>query len=261
MNTNNDGKVAVPKGQSSQARSSGVIVNPTTALATAVSCREKEVVKLLLSTGVDVNGDENNKCTPLHCAAIEGQVEIARLLIDAGADLEAIGSEGKTPLQTAIFHEKHRVAVCLIDSGADVNNSGVPRFEGFRTLSPLRMAVSSKGTRCLKIAQRLLEAGSIVNESPRSALMSAVANGSIEMVAALLKAGAEVNVVDEHGWSPLMYAASSNRADSVKLLLDRNADGSVRLPPRDPDFANLTAFEIAKAKNNRAVLKTLKRDV
>ena len=237
------------------------VVNGHTPLTEAVSCRETKIVKLLLAAGVNVNGCNEVGDTALHCAAIHGQVPIAKALLTNGADAEATGRDGKTPLQVAIFHEQLRLTKCLIDHGANVNNAGIPRSAGFQTSSPLRMSARSKGKRHLEIMHMLLEAGAVVNESPRCALMEAAADGSVEMVAALLAAGAEVNAVDEHGWSPLMYAASSNRADSVKLLLEAGADASVKLPAKDADFPNMTAIEIASADGSRKVVELLENAV
>ena len=44
----------------------------------------------------------------------------------------------------------------------------------------------------------------------------------------LLEAGAEVNAVDSHGFSPLHRAVSSGISDSVQLLLDHGADVNSR---------------------------------
>jgi ankyrin repeat protein len=39
---------------------------------------------MAMMTGVDVNGQNSDGCTPLHFAAEQGHVDVARLLIDKG---------------------------------------------------------------------------------------------------------------------------------------------------------------------------------
>src|SRR5574337_1022092 len=58
-----------------------------------------------------------------------------------------------------------------------------------------------------------------------SALMMAVLKG--EVAKRLLAADAPVN---QSGWTPLMYAAYSGRADMVALLLEKGADVNARAP-------------------------------
>jgi ankyrin repeat protein len=59
--------------------------------------------QLLLRFKADPNAREKaNRGTPLHVAAFQGQLEIARLLVRAGANVNARDNEGLTPL----FHAK-----------------------------------------------------------------------------------------------------------------------------------------------------------
>ena len=60
-------------------------------------------------------------------------------------------------------------------------------------------------------------------------LMLAAHTGDLARVQALLSAGAEVNELDEHGWSPLMKACYNHElkrgfADVVQALIDAGAD-------------------------------------
>src|SRR5262249_43753513 len=57
-------------------------------------------------------------------------------------------------------------------------------------------------------------------------LLMAVPFGPTEIVRTLLDAGAKVNVQDYRGFTPLMLAAATDRAnpETVKLLLAHNAD-------------------------------------
>ena len=61
-----------------------------------------EAVKQYLAAGTDVNAKNDRGRTPLHDAAINGHYAIAELLIAAGADVNAKDESGETPLDVAI---------------------------------------------------------------------------------------------------------------------------------------------------------------
>ena len=58
--------------------------------------------------------------TPLHIAALWGELEMATVLLDAGADIDARGEDDYTPLHYAIEQEKPEVAELLIARGANL---------------------------------------------------------------------------------------------------------------------------------------------
>ena len=66
----------------------------------------------------------------------------------------------------------------------------------------------------------------------RPAFRMAVLNGAVESVRLHLRAGEDVNAVDEKGRSPLMLAASKGRVDICGLLLAEGADPALRVRPK-----------------------------
>ena len=74
----------------------GADVNTMTAsLHRAAYNKHKEIIELLITNGVDVNGKNDAAETPLHLATTK---EIAELLIANGADVNATDKYGETPL-------------------------------------------------------------------------------------------------------------------------------------------------------------------
>jgi tetratricopeptide (TPR) repeat protein len=59
------------------------------------------IVDLLLVSGADVNAMDQNRCTPLHAAAVVSVPEFIFLLLKHGADVNAKNKHGKSPLDLA----------------------------------------------------------------------------------------------------------------------------------------------------------------
>jgi hypothetical protein len=82
-------------------------------------------------------------------------------------------------------------------------------------------------------------------------VIAAVKDGDVAALDRLLGNGADVNERDEHGWTPLNWAAGKGDAKLVAQLIDRGAD--VTLTGRD----NRTALMIAKAADRSEVVEML----
>lgn len=68
---------------------------------TAVNNNDIALVKKLLQLGENPNHQDQEDKTPLHYAAIKGNVEIAQILLEAGADPNAKDPLDYTPLHFA----------------------------------------------------------------------------------------------------------------------------------------------------------------
>lgn len=80
-----------------------------TPLSAAAEAGQLEMVRELISRGADVNKcnevEGSPRSTPLVCAAISGSADrdqILQLLIKAGADLDQVGADGRTALSHAV---------------------------------------------------------------------------------------------------------------------------------------------------------------
>jgi ankyrin repeat protein len=86
----------------------------------------------------------------------------------------------------------------------------------------------------VEIIQALLKAGAdpnTANGTGATVLMDAAMSGSVDAVKALVDAGANVNAFDnKNGQTALMFAAWENRADVIRFLIQRGAD--VRISSR-----------------------------
>ncbi|KAL2257903.1 hypothetical protein VTK26DRAFT_8997 [Humicola hyalothermophila] len=73
--------------------------------------------------------------SPLHMAALKGQLKILQILLDRGADANALDGTGRAALHCAIEGSHTDAVRLLVDRGADVAQPDA------RGLSPLRLAV------------------------------------------------------------------------------------------------------------------------
>ena len=90
-------------------------------LATAAANCDREVVKLLISKGADVNEKGEEGLTALHTAAENGNNDVAELLIEKGADITATYKYKWTPLHIAADNGHQEIAELLLTKGAPVN--------------------------------------------------------------------------------------------------------------------------------------------
>lgn len=88
----------------------------------AVSRGEPAEVRQLIEQGRDVNRGNSAGETPLHLAAMRGDMGMAWLLLDGGADFNATDDTlGYTPLQIAALRGHAEICEALIRYGASVD--------------------------------------------------------------------------------------------------------------------------------------------
>lgn len=79
----------------------------------------REIMRLLIAHGADVNTRQDGDWMPLHQAAFAGNLPLAELLLDAGADVHARAADGSTPLDKAAERSHDAVAELLRTRGAE----------------------------------------------------------------------------------------------------------------------------------------------
>ena len=144
----------------------------------------------------------------------ERRVEIAKLLIKARADLDVDDGFGATALYEAIYDRYDGLALLLIESGAKVNSKTGVYIDGTGDITPLHRATGSP-----KILKELLAHGADVSSRDsegETALLWAVRAAKLESVHLLIKAGADLNVMDKEGRTPQSLAATWGKFDSKK---------------------------------------------
>ena len=165
---------------------------------------------------------------PLMRAAAIGNVDEVRRLLDAGADVnEQLEGVGITALMLAARRGYLEIVKVLLKAGADPNAVGGITHVGFYT--PLIMAMNRENKNRLEVIDALIAAGARLNPPapfPESPLDNAVNKNDIEMIRALLQRGSDVNWEDGSGNTALATAATKAEPnlDVVRLLLAAGAD-------------------------------------
>ena len=191
---------------------------PSPVLLYAVSC--PEIFDLALDRGADPRVRKGS-ITLLMRAAWRGIAAQVSRLIGLGLDLEAATDSGATALTEARDLD---IARALIEAGANVN----PVRGGW---SPLMRAAQA---RTVEQVDYLLTAGAdpnIVSSNSASALTVAQARRDGPASKAIAKRLARVtkpDIRDERGRTSLFHAAMRGDAETVRRLLARGADPTVR---------------------------------
>jgi ankyrin repeat protein len=176
-----------------------------TPLAEAATLGDASMLGRLLNAGADVNAVNSEGQTALMLVARTGDVESAQLLIRRGAEVDARELwRGQTALMWAAAECQPAMVRALVAHGADVNaRSNVNRWERDVTAEPRRKYMPLGGWTPLLFAAR---------------------QGCPDAAAALVEAGADVNLQDPDLVSPLVTAIVNGHYDVARLLIEKGAD-------------------------------------
>ena len=156
---------------------------------------------------------------PMFSAAYYGNLPAVRALLESGVDVnKSLTTKGRTTaLMLAAMCGYVAIVKLLIEKGADLNMVHLTTGA-----TALYRAAEQYYPVCV---MELLKAGAdvnIANNDGQTPLMVAVKRGSISLVALLIHYGADVNVVDNNGMNPLALTACNigkNSYDRMVALL------------------------------------------
>jgi ankyrin repeat protein len=159
------------------------------ALLAATQTDQIAVARALIAAGADVNAKDNMEDSPFLYAGAEGRNAILKMTLAAGADLTSLNRYGGTALIPAAHHGHVEAVRILLGTRIDKDH---------------------------------------VNKLGWTALMEAIILGDggpvqTEIVQLLVQAGANVNVADRDGVTPLRHAKQRGYAEMVRILKSRGA--------------------------------------
>jgi ankyrin repeat protein len=144
-------------------------------------------------------------------------------LLDAGLPADALDRDG-WPFIVLAAEGSPKCLALLIDRGAALDAA----FNG--RLTPVALAAQERRLDCLNI---LLERGASpqAKAPSKQAPLHDVIGGACANL--LIQHGADVDAIDPDGWTPLMWAGARGRIDVMDALLDAGADSTLRNPHGD----------------------------
>ena len=190
----------------------------------------RKVVLTVLNDGADANAQDEHGRTPLHMAVYNSEhpelPEVITALAECGGADPNLGPGGWVPLNDLEYgnSQDSAVAQALIDAGAD------PNIKTAHGWTPLHQFAQRLDVKDPAVAQVLVDAGADMNaktgEKGETPLHMA---RNLDVVKILLDAGAEANVSDNNGITPLHHAGSTGRVTEIQtLLLEAGADPNAK---------------------------------
>ncbi|KAM6963017.1 CARD- and ANK-domain containing inflammasome adapter protein [Aplochiton taeniatus] len=153
----------------------------------------------------------------IHMVAKEDNPKLAEVLLQSGAAVDAKDSRKKTALFHAVCHGRESTVALLLKAGASVD----------REVIDVAIQLNQGNVLCLLLGHAK---GALSAETLASALFSAVRKNQDAVISALIDSGADVNVCDKQGYTPLLLAAELGHTDAFRALVSKQAPVNSTLP-------------------------------
>lgn len=205
-----------------------------------------EVVRELLNRGADPNLQDNRYgWTALIYAAIYGHLEVVKELLDRGADPNLPNKEGKTALMMAATYDYLEIAEELLKHEADPDlqdNYGWTALDSAKRRQDLANLIE----------RYIIDPIMIDPNTGISNLAIVAANGPDYQLRWMIdNENVDINQQDLDGNTALIYAIVNRQKDHVGLLLDRGAD------PNLSNNAGGTPLDYANQLNQEKIERML----
>ena len=189
----------------------------------------------------------------LHAAAARGDVAEIQKRIASNEDKEATDSRQRTPLHVATYLRKHDAARALIRLGADPNKLEADRYDIItiaavaNDLPMLRIALEGGGN-----------PKAVTSRYDGTALIAAAHLGHVEVVRMLIAAKAPLDHVNNLKWTALIESivlgdGGSNHTETLRALVEAGADVNI------PDGSGATPLKLAKGRGYREMVAILEK--
>ena len=187
----------------------------------------------------------------LHAAAAAGNVASIEKLIAVGEKRNLKDGYGRTPLHVAALAHEYDAARALIRLGADPNALEAQRYD------IITIAAVDNDVAMLKLAiEGGCKPGNITSPYDGTALIAAAHLGYAEVVRTLIAAKAPLDHVNNLGWTALIESivlgnGGKNHTDTLEALVKAGADVNIK------DRSGASPLTLAKNRGYAQMTKIL----
>ena len=197
--------------------------------------------------------DEVRAYTGLFAAAARGDAAAIPALVAGGASVHARDGHGRTPLHVAAFFARTEAMRALVRAGADPNALEGDRYD------VVTIAAVANDLATLDAALALgCSARNVTSRYDGTALIAAAHLGHAEVVRRLIAAGAPLDHVNNLGWTALIESivlGDGGPAHLATLQALVAAGANVNLADRN----GASPLALAKGRGYRRMVETLER--
>jgi ankyrin repeat protein len=174
----------------------------------------QQILQLLIAGGADVNQRGAGGKTAIFYAALAGSgyTDCVEVAIAAGADLNLQDDRGHSVLSAVAAAENYGMFNLLMQAGA--STAGLESIQ----------LIQAAGAGNVERVKSLLATNVNLDLDRGAAISNAAAAGHTAIVELLIQAGANVNLRDKLGFTPIASAAYAGYGQIVQLLIDAGAD-------------------------------------
>ncbi len=189
----------------------------------------------------------------LHAAAARGDIADIEKRIAAGESKEAVDSRQRTPLHVAAYQKQHDAARALLRLGADPNKLEIDRYDIItiaavaNDLPMLKLAIEGGGN-----------PKAVTSRYDGTALIAAAHLGHVEVVRMLIAAKAPLDHINNLTWTALIESivlgdGGKKHTETLRALVEAGADVNIR------DGRGATPLTLAQSRGYREMVAILEK--
>ena len=196
---------------------------------------------------------ESARYAGLFAAANRGEAALIASLVAAGANVTAHDGHGRTPLHVAAFAGRHDAMRALAAAGGDPNALENDRYD------MVTIAAVANDLPTLKVALAIgNRSTNITSRYDGTALIAAAHLGHADVVRELIRAGAPLDHVNNLGWTALIESivlgdGGTRHVATLKALVDAGANVNIG------DRGGVTPLALAKGRGYVAMVEILEK--
>lgn len=189
--------------------------------------------------------------TGLFAAAVSGDVAALRTELGGDANPDVRDDYGRTPLHVAAYAGQHEIMRLLVAAGADPNALENDRYD------IVTIAAVENDVPTLEAALELgTKASNVTSRYDGTALIAAAHLGHVQVVDMLVRAGAPLDHVNNLGWTALIESivlgdGGARHTETLKVLVDAGANVNL------PDGNGHTPLALAEAREFAEMVRIL----